>query len=180
MRRALVAAPAVVVATAAALAGAVSLAIAEPTPSQRFFADRLLAHPDVADRVKDLLRSGGGFVDRRTTFRDLTGDGKDDAVVRVQSGGAAGAIAVYVLSTDTKEQSTELQPVFRSEKLVRASAAISDTGAVTYRYARYSPGDELCCPARVGETTLRWVPAEKRFRVSARRVMPGPEPSQPL
>jgi hypothetical protein len=160
-----------------AAAVAVPLATAEPTRSQQFFRDRLLASENVADHVKDLLRSGG-FVEEGIVFRELTGDGKDDAVLRVHSGGAPGIVAVYVLSTDTKPAGSELEPVFSSERLVRASTAVSVDGVVSYRYARYRLGNELCCPHEVGEATLRWDDAGKRFRVASRKIQPGPAPAR--
>ena len=79
-------------------------------------------------------------------FRDLTGDKRDDAVVRVHSGGAAGVVAVYVFSTANRK-SGKLRAVFRSESLMRASTRVLK-GVASYRTARYDPGDELCCPAR--------------------------------
>jgi hypothetical protein len=162
-------------AAVAAAVVAVPLALAEQTPSQQFFRDRLLAGDDVAPHVKTLLRAGG-FVDKSTRFADLTGDGKDDAVVRVQSGGAPGAVAIYVFSTDTGEEGSELVPVFSSEKLVRASAHIAD-GVLSYRYSRYRAGDQLCCPSEVGVATLGWDDRRHRFRVTGRERLPGPTPT---
>lgn len=169
MRRA-----ALAVAAFAALAAAaiVPLATAEQNRSQQFFRDQLLADESVSPAVKELLRSGG-FVDARIKFAELTGDGKDDALVRVQSGGAMGAVAVYVFSTDTRGGSSELVPVFRSEKLVRASSRVS-SGRASYSYARYKAGDELCCPSEVGVATLGWDAKRKRFTVVERERRPGP------
>lgn len=156
-------------------AAAVPLATAEQTRSQQFFRDRLLADGSVSPAIKELLRSGG-FVDPAIVFQDLTGDGKDDAVVRVNTGGAQGSVAVYVLSTDTRTRSSDLVPVFRSEKLIRASTRVTKAGEVSYRYARFRPGDELCCPTEIGVATLGWDSERKRFTVVDRRRQPGPAP----
>ena len=153
-----------------AAAVAVPLALAEQTRSQRFFAEKLLADQDVADRVKSVLREGG-FVEANITFRDLTPDDKDDAVVRVNSGGAPGVIAVYVFSTEGSEDD-ELRPVFASQKLVRASTRIVDN-VLSYRYSRYRPGDELCCPSTIGEASLRWDRDRGRLVVSSRTTVRG-------
>jgi hypothetical protein len=152
----------------------VPLASADQTQSQRFFRDKLLGDSATSQEVKDLLRSGG-FVDRSVVFRDLTGDKKVDAIVRVQSGGAAGAVAVYVFSTDTGRNDKELRAVFRSKRLLRASTTVKD-GLLTYRTARYAPGDELCCPDKMLETTLRWDRKERRLRVGERKEVDLPPP----
>ena len=153
------------------IAAGPSSAAAQTTQSQRFFKARLLEDPRTSKTIKDLLRDGGGFVDRSVVFRDLTRDKRDDAVVRVHSGGAAGVVAVYVFSTDTlRPKDSGLRVVFRTQRLLRASTRVSK-GVVSYREARYTPGDELCCPTQLLETTLRWDRSEKRFTNPSRRVI---------
>jgi len=169
-------------ATGLAVAGLASAAFAvfatpagaTQTPTQRFFTERLLADKGTSDEIVGLLRSGGAFVDRSVRFTDLTGDKRADAVVRVQTGGAAGTIAIYVFSTDTgKGKDAPLSAVFRTESLERAETRIRD-GVLRYRTARYAPGDERCCPAAEAESRLRWRDARHRFEVAERRlVVPG-------
>jgi hypothetical protein len=162
-----------VVGALAALVAAAPLARAEPSQSQEFFREKLLQDGRTSREIKDLLgEGGGGFVDRRITFKDLTGDDKADAVVRVQSAGAAGIVAVYVFSTAGAD---ELRAVFRSQSLTRASTRVR-AGRVSYRYARFAPGDELCCPSRIDESRLRWRPRKERF-VVVKRVQVHPEPA---
>jgi hypothetical protein len=164
------------VALAAGLALAVpSAARAEQTATQRFFTERLLADPGTSREIKDRLRTRQGFVDRTATFKDLTGDERADAVVRVQSGGALGAVAVYVFSTDTGEKGSGLRVVFRSQELRRAQTRVRD-GVLRYRTARPEPGDELCCPTKVAETRLRWRERLHRFTVAERREIAPTEP----
>ena len=141
---------------AAALALAVPApALGAQTPTQRFFSERLQADDGTSREIRDLLRTRQGFVGRTVTFKDLTGDRRADAIVPVQSGGAAGAVALYVFSTDTGEKGRGLRVVFRSQELRRAQTRVRD-GVLRYRNARPQPGDELCCPSRVAETRLRW------------------------
>jgi hypothetical protein len=168
-------------AVAAALAALVAAApaSAEQTQPQRFFKERLLADSQTSRAVKGLLRDGGGFVDRSVVFRDLTRDRRDDAVVRVHSGGAGGVVAVYVFSTDTRRSGSGLRAVFRSQRLLRASTSVAK-GVISYRSASYAPGDELCCPSQLIETSLRWERATKRFRIAQRRtVAQEPEAQAP-
>ena len=163
---------AVAVATAG-LAVAAPPASAAQSPIQRFFSARLQADEGTSREVRELLRSGEGFVDPVVAFKELTGDDRTDAVVRVQSGGAAGAIALYVLSTDTGRRRSGLQVVFSSQELLRVQTRIRD-GVLRYRIARPQPGDELCCPAAVSESRLRWRERRHRFQVVERReVAPG-------
>lgn len=169
---------AVLLAAAATLAAATP-AGAELTQSQRFFKERLLSDSQTSKTVKDLLRDGGGFVDRSVVFRDLTRDKRDDAVVRIQSGGAAGVVAVYVFSTDTRRSGTGLRAIFRSQRLLRASTSISK-GVLTYRTSSYAPADELCCPSQLVETSLRWISTTRSFRIGERRtVTQQPEANVP-
>jgi hypothetical protein len=166
--------------TALALAAA-GLALAAPatgaaqTASQRFFSERLQADTSTSKEIKDLLRTRQGFVDRTVTFRDLTGDDRQDAVVRVQSGGADGALAVYVFSTDTGERDSGLEVVFRSQELRRAQTRVRD-GVLRYRSARPQPGDEVCCPTAVAETRLRWRERRHTFMVAERREIAPADP----
>ena len=155
---------------AAAAAVAAAVATSEPTRSQTLFRDHLLDDRRTAAPIKQALRDGTAFVERKVTFADLTGDERGDAIVRVQSGGAAGAVAVYVFSTDGAE---DLRPVFRAQKLSRASTAVAD-GVLTYRTAQYALGDELCCPSKLLETELKWDEDRKRFTVADRREVAPP------
>jgi lipopolysaccharide export LptBFGC system permease protein LptF len=146
--------------------------------TQQFFEQKLLADKRTSKTIKELLQSGGGFVDKKVVFRDVTGDKRDDAIVRVNSGGANGAIAVYVFSTANKKGG-KLRVIFRSQSLMRVSTRVSK-GVVSYRTARYEPGDELCCPAHVTESTLGWDKADRRMKVVKRETFaPPPEAQAP-
>jgi hypothetical protein len=149
---------------------------AQKTQSQSFFEQRLLADRLTSKSIKELLRTGGGFVDRGVVFRDLTGDKRDDAFVRVHSGGAAGVVAVYVFSTANRKGG-KLRAIFRSQKLMRASTRVLK-GVASYRTARYEPGDELCCPARITQSTLAWDAEGRRMRVSERVTFTPPPQAQ--
>jgi len=161
----------------AALWGATP-ASAQKTQTQAFFEQRLLDDGRTSKPIKTLLRTGGGFVDRGVVFRDLTGDKRDDAFVRVHSGGAAGVVAVYVFSTANRKGG-KLRAIFRSQSLMRASTRVLK-GVASYRTSRYEPGDELCCPARLTQSTLAWNADERRMRVSERvTFVPPPEAGAP-
>jgi hypothetical protein len=110
----------------------------------------------------------GGFVSREVLFADLTGEGKDDAVVTVNSGGSAGVIALYVFSAGSGR---DLQVVYRNQRLYRGGARINPGPALVYVLPQYEDGDELCCPSACLETQLKWSAAKKRFGVATRRTV---------
>ena len=141
-------------------------ALGEPSAAQKLFRDKLLQDRAVSRDVKTRLRKGG-FVDRRITFADLTGEGRSDAVVLVHSGGSAGRIALFVFSAGTGE---ELEIVYRNQRLYRATARVL-RGRLLYRVPAYEPGDELCCPSAERETELRWNARGRRFVVADRRTI---------
>ncbi|MFL5893579.1 MAG: hypothetical protein ACJ76Z_00535 [Thermoleophilaceae bacterium] len=113
----------------------------------------------------------GGFVDRTVLFADLTGEGKEDAIVLVDSGGSAGHIALYIFSSGTGK---DLQIVYRNQRLYRAAATINPGPSLAYTVPLYNGGDELCCPSAYRESTLRWSAKRKRFGVIRRRAIPAP------
>jgi hypothetical protein len=117
--------------------------------------------------VKVTLKKGG-FVDQQILFADLTGEGKDDAVVSVDSGGASGVIALYVFSAGS---GTDLKIVYRNQRLYRAGARINPGPALVYSLPQYKAGDELCCPAAYRETELKWSAKTKRFGIAQRRTV---------
>jgi hypothetical protein len=101
-------------------------------------------------------------------FADITGEGKDDAIVTVDSGGAAGIVAVYVFSAGS---GTDLKVVYRNQSLYRAQARINPGPALVYVVPQYKDGDELCCPSAYRETELKWSAKAKRFGVAKRRTV---------
>jgi hypothetical protein len=60
---------------------------------------------------------------------------------------------------------------------MRASTRVRK-GVVTYQTARYEPGDELCCPSHVTESTLGWDKATRRMKVVKRETFAPPPVAQ--
>ena len=142
-------------------------ASAKQTAGQKFFTQKLLDSDQVSHSIKVTLKKGG-FVSSDLMFADLTGEGKDDAVVTVDSGGAAGIIAVYVLSAGTGK---DLKVIYRNQRLYRGLARINPGPALVYVLPNYEAGDELCCPTSYRETELKWNAKTKRFGVAKRRTV---------
>jgi hypothetical protein len=145
---------------------ALLLLLAAPATAQEpqaLFKKTLLATSTTSTDVKSMLRSGSGFVEPHPVFADVTGDGKSDALVRVLTGGAAGGVAVYVLSTDGAKGSG-LRVVMRNQRLYRATVRVNSAHDLVVRVPVYAAGDTMCCPARARDRTYAWDAKVKRLR----------------
>jgi hypothetical protein len=145
---------------------ALVLLLAAPATAQQgqsLFKKTLLADAQTSRDVKSMLGSGRGFVEPTPVFADVTGDGKSDALVRVMTGGAAGAVAVYALSTDGTTGS-DLKVVMRNQRLYRATVRVNSAHNLVVRTPIYTAGDALCCPSRARDRTYAWDAKAKQLR----------------
>jgi len=151
-----------------------ALALAQDQPAtspQVLFGGVILRDRATVPAVAELVRSGRAIVVART-FADLTGDGKSDAVVAVDDGGLAGAVALYVLSADGSS-SGKLRAVFRSQSLYQARVHVSGV-TLTVITPVFSRGDDPCCPRRELQRDYAWdAHARKLVRIAARTVVPA-------
>jgi len=165
------------IATLALAAGSVLLytswSTAKPSAPQTLFEKTLLEDEQTTPAIKDLFQARGGFVAPEMVFADLTGDGRSDAVVLVETGGIAGAVAMYVFSTDGEAEDSPLRAVYRSQRLYRASVAVADA-ALILRTPRYAQGDDVCCPAKIVERVYAWSANGKTMVQRSSREVPGP------
>lgn len=146
---------------------------AKPSASQQLFRTTLLADAKTTAGIKALLRDRGGLVAPEIEFADLTGDDRSDAVVLVDSGGAAGAVALYVFSTHGKAADSPLRAVYRSQQLYRARTEIS-AGTIILRTPRFADGDDLCCPAKIVERVYAWSDEANTLKQRTSEELPGP------
>jgi hypothetical protein len=132
----------------------------EPTASQTVFTQKLIDDPATSASVKQLLQAKTGIVDQRSGFVDVTGDGRQDALVLVSTQGAAGTVALYVFSTHGQkagatDDQTSLKVVFRLQSLYRATLRISGA-SLGILEPTYAKGDDLCCPKQLRERDYRF------------------------
>ena len=146
---------------------------AAPTKSQAFFKKTLLDDAKTTADVKALLSEGGGFVAPDTTFEDLTGDGRSDAIVLVDSGGVGGAVALFVFSTDGEAEESDLRVVYRSQRLYRATTEVANAELIL-RTPRFAEGDDVCCPAKIVERIYAWSAGSKTLRQRSSQELAGP------
>lgn len=149
-------------------------AAAEPTASQKLFEKTLLDDAKTSAAVKALLGDGGGFVAPDIAFADVTGDERSDALVLVETGGAAGAVAFYVLSTHGKDKDSALSVIFRSQRLYRAGVR-PQQGGLMLSTPKYGRGDDLCCPGKVLERVYTYSDAADTLRRRSMREIDGPD-----
>ena len=91
----------------------------------------------------------------------------------VETGGVAGAVALFVLSTDGKPAESDLRTVYRSQRLYRASAEVVDATLIV-RTPRYVEGDDVCCPAKIVQRVYAWSPGAMTLRQRNSEEFPGP------
>jgi hypothetical protein len=136
---------------------------------QALFRDVLLKDANTASGVKRLLNTNAGFVSPAPVFADLTGDGKTDAVVTVENGGAAGVVAAYVLTAEGSS-SGALRVALRNQSLYDGSVRVSGP-TLTIVNPVYARGDDVCCPRRATERDYAWDAAAKAFKRTAMRTV---------
>jgi hypothetical protein len=157
----------VALACACLLAGATANAQDE-TP-QSLFRGVLLKDAKTASGVKRLLNTNAGFVSPAPVFADLTGDGKSDAVVTVDNGGVAGAVAAYVLTAEGSSNG-DLRVAFRTQSLYQGRVRMSGA-TLTVAQPLFARGDDVCCPRRAIERDYAWDAAKKTFTRRATRTV---------
>jgi hypothetical protein len=120
----------------------------------------VVASPDIegvdfsqVPAVEDLLaESGGRLLPKEIIFADLTGNGADEAVVPISSGGTGGnvAYAVFGYRGGNLEELLVVRP-----EAGRVTVAVED-GLLVDTQPVYAPEDPLCCPSQLRHTYYRW------------------------
>ncbi|HXF51813.1 MAG TPA: hypothetical protein VNM43_09050 [Dehalococcoidia bacterium] len=121
--------------------------------------------PDVASFLE---RAGGEVAQDAVIFADLTGDGEEEAVVPVSSGGTAGDIAYFVYTMRNGELELLLSVV---PEAGRIQVELDAEGRLMDREPVYGPDDPECCPSRVRTRVYEW--DGKRLRVASEREEPS-------
>jgi len=95
--------------------------------------------------------AGGGEVPaERVVFEDLTGDGVEEAVAIVESGGTQGDIGFGIFTVDENEvASLSFFEQARGRVEVRVGVIVTTEGV-------FAPGDAECCPSQLREVSYRW------------------------
>jgi hypothetical protein len=103
--------------------------------------------------VQDLeSQTGGSVLPQDIIFADLTGDGVDEAVVPISSGGSGGDIAYAVF----RYQGGDLEELLAVKAEAGRVTVSVQGGALVDTQPVYGPEDPLCCPSELRHTYYRW------------------------
>lgn len=141
----------VVLAAALALPAAAAATLGPPDVHDLRLKRTLLHDPRVAANVKSIVRLGGSGGISRPTYADLTGDGFQDVLVPIASGGTAGVVAFYVYSYHFGD----LRTVLVRNSVYKAGPRVQK-GDVVVTYPLYGANDPNCCPSRLERVTLHF------------------------
>jgi hypothetical protein len=97
-------------------------------------------------------QTGGRLLPQEIIFADLTGDGSDEAVVPISSGGTGGniAYAVFGYRAGSLQELLVANPATGRVMITIENGMLVDTQPV------YAPEDPLCCPSQLQHTYYRW------------------------
>jgi len=131
-----------------------------PPPEQTATVEAVTPNPEIQDvdflqvpAVEDLLaESGGRLLPEEIVFADLTGDGVEEAVVPISSGGTGGnvAYAVFGYQGGDLEELLAVRP-----EAGRVTVSVED-GVLVDTQPVYAPEDPLCCPSQLRHRYYRW------------------------
>jgi hypothetical protein len=99
----------------------------------------------------DLInRAGGGEIHaERVVFVDLTDDGREEAVVVVESGGTAGDLGVAIYRLGEGGPEVVFFQALAGHVEVRFDLVVTQVGV-------YGMGDAQCCPSQLRERVYGW------------------------
>ncbi len=115
--------------------------------------------------------NGGEVEPKRVAYADLTGDGVEEALVVVESGGTAGDLGAAVYGANAGRVSV-LAWIDRAGHIeLRLPNVGPNSAFIAVEQGIYAPGDANCCPSRIRETALRWDGAA--FVTLSEQILPG-------
>ena len=152
--------------TTTGTATVVATPTASTTPAPRVGSVRELDFRSPA-LVRELLglAGGGEIPPERVRYVDLTGDGAEEAVVVITSGGTQGDIGVAIYRVaDGEARRAFFQKLAGRVEMRDATVVLSD--------GVYERGDAACCPSRIQETVVAW--DGTAFSERSSRLLPNP------
>jgi hypothetical protein len=96
--------------------------------------------------------SGGSLLPEEVILADLTGDGAEEAVIPVSSGGTGGNIAYAVFSY----RDGELEEILTVKPEAGRVIVSVEDGLLVETQPIFGPEDPLCCPSQLRHTYYRW------------------------
>jgi hypothetical protein len=108
--------------------------------------------------TQDLLRrlGSGRVATEAVAFEDLTGDGRDEAIVPVTSDGTLGNVAYVIYTLESGQPELILTRTMDRTTASGLAMGLDDAGALRETVGIYGNEDPLCCPSELRLTTFRW------------------------
>lgn len=114
---------------------------------------------------------GGGQVEpARTTYADVTGDGREEALLFVESGGTQGDVGVAVVGVEGGN--AVVVGYVPAGGRVELALPEGGGGVIVTRQGIWKPGDAECCPSELRERFYQW--DGTAFAVTVDQVVPNP------
>lgn len=147
-------------------------ATASPTSTQSATDIRSLDFTEPALIGPIIDHFGGGEIEpRRIAYTDMTGDGREEAVIVVESGGTAGDLGACVMTLDGSMPS--VLGYIDAGGHVELRLPEAGGGVIVVQEGVYEAGDAQCCPSKLRERTYRWDGNE--FEVVSDQVVANPD-----
>lgn len=133
-------------------------ATASPTTTASPSGDGDIRSVDFRDPgvTAQVIRSlGGGEVNPdRITYADFTGDGTEDALVVIESGGTLGDLGAALFTMQAGVP--RLLGTIEHGGRVEVRFAETGRGLIASLTGSYAAGDPQCCPSRLHERVYQW------------------------
>jgi hypothetical protein len=105
--------------------------------------------------LRTLAQRLAGRIDKAgIAYVDVTGDGRNDAIVPITSDGTYGNLAFVVFRERNGEVESILTRLAGRER--RGLVLTYDAGQVAETSGVYGPTDANCCPSQIQKTYFRW------------------------
>ena len=114
--------------------------------------------------------TGGQFVASQVLYGDLTGDGIEEAVVPVSSGGTMGDIAYVVLTPS--DGGVAVLPMEQGDSATGSVTVDIVDGKLVDTRPEYGPTDPECCPSMLRKTAYAW--NGSKFAIASSQSIPNP------
>lgn len=124
----------------------------------------------------EIQRLGSGSVNaNEIVYADLTGDGRDEAVVPISSSGTLGNIAYLVFTLDKGKTKVILTRTLDRSTPSGLKMDV-ENGQLVETVGEYGPDNPLCCPSVLRKTYFQWNGSELSVEREERQQQPpGPK-----
>jgi hypothetical protein len=143
---------------------------ADPAPTVSAVQEINFSDPNLIGPVIDEF-GGGEVLPERVIYTDMTGDGVDEAVVIVESGGTMGDLGVAIF--EVRDGRAGVMQFIHAGGRIDVRFADVGLGILVALEPVYAAGDPQCCPSQLQETVYQW--DGEQFAVITEQVIDNPD-----